>query len=75
MSAGADQAKRKNPKFIEQSLKYGSRAIELMEADKKPANVDDADWKKYKTEVLPELYQSMGFSISPPAIASRPKPG
>src|SRR5207253_3648161 len=61
MSAGADQAKRKNPKFIEQSLKYGSKAIELMEADKKPANVDDANWKQYKTEVLPQLYQSMGI--------------
>ena len=61
MSAGADQAKRKNPKFVEQSLKYGSRAIELMEADKKPANVDDADWKQYKTEMLPGLYQSMGI--------------
>jgi hypothetical protein len=58
---GTDQAKQKNPKFIPQSLQYGTHAIELIEADKKPADMDDAGWKKYKTTMLPSLYQSMGL--------------
>lgn len=61
MLVGTDQAKQKNPKFVPQSLQYGTHAIELIEADKKPADVDDAGWKKYKTTMLPSLYQSVGL--------------
>jgi len=61
MLVGTDQAKQKNTKFILQSLQYGTHAIELLEADKKPADMDDARWKKYKTTMLPPLYQSMGL--------------
>ncbi|HMG76145.1 MAG TPA: hypothetical protein VK582_21770 [Pyrinomonadaceae bacterium] len=61
MSLGTDQAKQKNPKFISQSLQYGTHAIELIEADKKPEYIDDAGWKKYKGTALPTLYQSMGL--------------
>jgi hypothetical protein len=57
---GTDQAKKRNGKFVAASLKYGAKAIELIEADKKPANLDDAAWKKFKG-VLPGLYQSMGM--------------
>ena len=60
MSVGTDQAKLKNPKFIPPSLQYGAHAIELMEADKKPAEIDDAGWKKFKGTMLPNCYQSMG---------------
>src|SRR5205085_63706 len=42
-------------------LQYGAHAIELIEADKKPANMDDAAWKQYKTTLLPSVYQSMGL--------------
>lgn len=61
MSLGTDQAKQKNPKFVPQSLQYGTHAIELVEADKKPDYIDDASWKKYKSTVLPSLYQSIGL--------------
>jgi hypothetical protein len=61
MSLGTDQAKQKNLKYIPQSLPYGIHAIELIEADKKPADIDDAGWKKYKSSALPSLYQSMGL--------------
>ena len=60
ISVGTNQAKQKNPKFIPQSLQYGAHAIELIEADKKPADMDDAGWKKYKGDILPSLYQSTG---------------
>jgi hypothetical protein len=59
MLMGADQAKLKNTKFVEQSIQYGSKAIELLEANKKPADMDDVSWQHYKA-VLPGMYQSMG---------------
>jgi hypothetical protein len=58
---GTDQAKQKNLKFIPQSMQYGAHSIELIEADKKPAGIDDAGWLKYKSAQLPSLYQSMGI--------------
>jgi len=61
MSVGAEQAKKQNVKFVPQSLQYGAHAIELIEADRKPGNMDDAGWKQYKTSVLPGAYQSMGL--------------
>ena len=59
MGLGTDQAKQNNPKFVEQSLKYGAHAIELIEAKKIPAGMNDVTWKYYES-VLPALYQSMG---------------
>jgi len=61
VAIGTEQAKQKNPKFIPQSLQYGAHAVELVEADKKPEQMDDAGWKSYKTTGLPSLYQSMGL--------------
>lgn len=61
VAIGTEQAKQKNPKFIPQSLQYGAHAIELVEADKKPEDMDDAGWKSYKSTGLPSLYQSMGL--------------
>jgi len=58
VGAGTDEAKNKNAKYIPQSLQYGARAIQLVEADKKPADLDTAEWAKYKIAVLPSLYQS-----------------
>lgn len=59
MLIGTDQAKLKNTKFVEPSLQYGARAVELLEANKKPADMSDDDWQQYKN-VLPGIYQSMG---------------
>jgi hypothetical protein len=60
MGLGTDQAKQNNPKFVEQSLKYGAQAIEVIEAKKIPAGMNDATWKYYES-ILPALYQSMGI--------------
>ena len=60
MNAGAEAAKRQNSKYAAQSLQYGLKAIELIEADKKPVDLDDASWAKQKT-VLPRLYQQAGI--------------
>jgi tetratricopeptide (TPR) repeat protein len=58
---GVDEAKHKNPKYVDQSQQYGMKAIELIEAGKKPDNMDEAEWKDYQTRMLPSLYQSMGI--------------
>jgi hypothetical protein len=59
MSVGTDQAKVQNAKFIVPSLQYGAHAIEVIEAKKMPAGMDEATWKFYEGN-LPVLYQSMG---------------
>jgi hypothetical protein len=56
--AGTEQAKQQNPKFVAVSKQYGAKAIELIEADKKPANMQDAFWVTQKA-MLPQLYQEM----------------
>ncbi|HVG31109.1 MAG TPA: hypothetical protein VM864_15470 [Pyrinomonadaceae bacterium] len=58
---GIDQARLGNAKFMPQSQQYAVKAVELMEADKKPADMSDADWASFKKEGLPKLYQSLGM--------------
>jgi hypothetical protein len=56
--AGVEQAKKQNPKYVNASRQYGARAIELFEANKKPADMDDAFWEKQKL-FLPQVYQEL----------------
>lgn len=58
---GVEQAKRNNQKYVQQSTQYGAKAIELIEAGKKPDQMDDARWSEYQTKWLPQLYQSLGM--------------
>lgn len=50
--------KRLDPPLTRQSLQYGDRAINLIEADRKPANIDAESWNKSKTAWLAKLYQA-----------------
>jgi hypothetical protein len=50
-----------NTTYAAQGQQYGAKAIELLEADKKPEGVDDAKWASYKAEALPALYRAMGI--------------
>ena len=61
VSIGTEQAKKQNTKFVDQSIRYGTQAIALAEANKKPANFDDASWQQFKTVTVPSLYQSLGL--------------
>ena len=58
---GVEQAKKREAKFAQQSLQYGTKAIEMIEAGKKPESFDDARWAEYRTRWLPVLYQSLGL--------------
>jgi tetratricopeptide (TPR) repeat protein len=57
---GVNQIKKNNPKYAQQSQTYGAKAIELIEAGKKPDSFDDARWAEYQAVMLPQLYQGMG---------------
>lgn len=61
MSVGTDQAKVGNTKYLDLSLQYGNHAAELIEANKKPTEMDEAGWTQYKTTVSPGLYRSLGI--------------
>ena len=61
VSIGTEQAKKQNTKFVDQSIRYGSQAIALAEANKKPADFDDASWQRFKATTVPSLYQSLGL--------------
>jgi tetratricopeptide (TPR) repeat protein len=50
-----------NNTYAAQGLQYGTKAIELLEADKRPEGVDDAKWASYKAEALPALYRATGI--------------
>ncbi len=58
--AGTEEAKRQNAKHVPVSLQYGLKSIELIEANKKPPDLDDARWEKQKG-MLPLLYLNMGI--------------
>jgi hypothetical protein len=58
--AGTEQAKARNAKYVKASSQYGAKAIELIEANKKAANMDDSVWARQKA-LLPQLYQEMGI--------------
>src|SRR5215831_1738445 len=60
MTIATDQAKQKNGKFVTQGEQYGTHAVELIEANKKPASMGDATWKEYR-DFLPRLYQSLAI--------------
>lgn len=56
---GVELARNQNVKYIKATRQYGTKAIELIEADKKPSFMDNESWVKQKAR-LPELYQQMG---------------
>lgn len=58
--AGAELARGQNVKYLKVSKEYGAKAIELIEADKKPAAMEDDFWLREKA-LLPTLYQQMGI--------------
>ncbi|HEX5703294.1 MAG TPA: hypothetical protein VFX97_08870 [Pyrinomonadaceae bacterium] len=61
VSIGTEQAKKQNTKFIDQSIRYGTQAIALADANKKPADFDEASWQRFKATTVPSLHQSLGL--------------
>ncbi|MFN2480433.1 MAG: hypothetical protein ABR554_02965 [Pyrinomonadaceae bacterium] len=53
---GAQEGQQKNTKYVQQSQQLGMKAIEILEADRKPADTDAAAWGEYKAKWLPLVY-------------------
>lgn len=58
---GSNLLRGGNKEFVAPARGYAVKAVELIEADKRPANVDEAGWKEYQTKWRPQLYQTLGF--------------
>jgi len=63
--AGANQAQKQasSPKLTQAALQASAKAVELMEADKKPARMDDKAWAEYRNSWLWRLYQARGVIL------------
>lgn len=59
---GASQARKNHRRHIEVSLQYGTRGIELLEKDQKPADVTDSIWSQ-RESILSGLYQQTGILL------------
>jgi tetratricopeptide (TPR) repeat protein len=53
---GAEEARKKNRKYTDVSLQYGLKAIAMLEANNRPANLDDKAWALQRGN-LDKLYQ------------------
>lgn len=60
-SAGVNLVRSGDAKYAAPSREYAVKAVELIEANKKPSDLSDATWKEYQTKWLPNLYQSIAF--------------
>lgn len=58
---GTNELRTGNKEFVTPTKEYAAKAIELIEADKRPANLKETQWDDYKTKWLPQLYYSQGF--------------
>ena len=58
---GSNLSRSGNKEFAQQSRGHAQKAIEIIEAGKKPADIDDLRWKEYQTKWLPQLHQSLGI--------------
>ncbi len=62
---GANQIQKQSasPKLAQVANEYSSKAVELMEADKRPSYMDEKAWTEYRNSWLPRLYQARGLML------------
>ncbi|HYL99795.1 MAG TPA: hypothetical protein VEZ90_12635 [Blastocatellia bacterium] len=58
-----DQLRQKNTKYAAQCIDLSTKAIALIEGDKKPEQLTDQQWRDYKTRLLAALYQATGYYL------------
>ncbi len=58
---GSNVVRQGKTELAEPTKQYATKAVALIEADKKPAQVNDQFWGEFKQKWLPELYQALGF--------------
>ena len=70
--AGTKEARNKNRKYTDISLQYGLKAIALLEANKKPASIND-ECGRCSAVIWTNSTSKRPFSISPQEIHRRPE--
>ena len=63
--AGANQVQKQagTPKLTQAANDASAKAVELMEADKRPQRMDEKTWAEYRNSWLPRLYQARGLML------------
>lgn len=67
--AGANQAQKQSQggtpaaSMMQKASAAGAKAVELLEADKKPEGMDATYWNNYRNSWLPRLYQAQGLLL------------
>jgi tetratricopeptide (TPR) repeat protein len=81
-TAGANQASIKIQSgqaapagMLQKATDAGSKAVELLEADKKPEKMDPTFWNNFRNTWLPRLYSAQGtiFFVNKDKVAAREK--
>jgi tetratricopeptide (TPR) repeat protein len=69
-SAGANQAQKQiqssqapSAAMMQKASEAGAKAVELLEADKKPEKMDPTYWNNFRNTWLPRLYQAQGVIL------------
>ncbi|HZF38944.1 MAG TPA: hypothetical protein VE715_08980 [Blastocatellia bacterium] len=69
-SAGANQANKQVQSsqappaaMLQKASEAGAKAVELLEADKKPEKMDATYWNNFRNAWLPRLYQAQGMIL------------
>jgi hypothetical protein len=57
---GSNAAINGDDAYVKDALRYGLQSIEMIEGDKRPADIDAAQWADYKTKFLPGVYREVG---------------
>jgi hypothetical protein len=61
LEIGLEAAKKGDGAYVQSAVTHGTKALELFAADKKPADMIDADWTTFKQKSLPKAHQSLGL--------------
>jgi len=56
----ASEAIKENMQYAEAGRRYGARALEIIEADKRPEHIDAAKWAELKSNLQVSLYRETG---------------
>jgi hypothetical protein len=60
-SAAADEVRNRNVQHLAAGRNFGTRAIDLFAANRRPPAMSPAEWTGYKSRTMPLIYQMVGL--------------
>ena len=58
---GVIEMQKQNQKYVPQAQQYSTKALEILEGDKQPAQMDKEGWDTFRNSSLPKMYQVQGL--------------